>query len=615
MNSWQQKDGNLVCRSSICLSVVVVLFVVVSCQNQLVAATATYYVDSSASGSNNGLSEDTPWTLTQVNGAMAATLIKPGDHIKFKRGATFSPEAGQDKTLKITASGEANNPIVFESYGDPNDPLPIFDGSRKLSSWTLLSGNIYKHDLTESNRPRMLYFGEKAMPAITTLQFASVPEILKKNAILMQTAGVVWSAFWATGVDHGNNTVSGITFNDIDPNTDVTARQLDENGMQTVLVPSLGPPTIIVTTDGLTEPGHWYWDSGKLYLYSEGAPGSTVSVSFTEAGTSDCLSRAPWTCSDNGAYFDILTEHVVIKDIQLRGFNDFGIILRKGNNITIDGMEIYGCGANGIQMYNSSNITIQNNSIDSVGNGIVAWADPLDPAGWSVDNNILNNTVSSSRGSGISLSVVARPTPDPSRVSRNLISGNTISNANAMSYDGGGVYTWHAGTNTIESNFIHDCGSLSRASAGIEIDNSGDPMVIRNNTIERNSSGGIVVSGAGHQITGNTLRNNGATSRKGAQIVFFRALSVASGCRVTGNTMEVDQNYHFIAGNPGSTAGHYINYNTYRSQWDELFRWDTWDDQWMDFETWQKTTGHDTGKRNSLLQFMPAIQAEGNVKK
>lgn len=600
-----------VCGLSVLLQVAVLVFTVASCRNVLAAD--TYYVDASASGGVYDGSLVNPWnTLAQVNAAMGT--FNPGDHIRFKRGGIFITVPGQDNTLKITVSGEETNPIVFEAYGDSNDPLPILDGSRELGSWTHHGGNIYKHDLAEINRPRILFFNGKAVPPITTLQFADVPAILKKDAILMQKDGV-YITLWATSVDHADNTVSGITFYDILPDKNVYARQLDENGVQTELDPHLGTPTIIATTDGLTEPGHWYWDSGKLYLYSEvDRTGSTIPVGYTEDGENDCA-KIPGACAENGIDIQPLKEYVVIKDIKVKRFNDFGVVIRKGNNITINGIEIYGCGIVGIQMYNNSNNIIQNTTIDSVSNGISIWAYSPDPSGFSMNNEILNNTVSNCRGGCITLSSeFITPNPDPTRVSENIIYGNTISNANTMSYDGGGVYTWYAGSNTIESNIIRNCGSLVLASAGIQIDYSGGPMTIRNNTIEHNSIGGIAVSGDGHQITGNTLRNNGVSSRsRSAQIGFFHALSSASNCTVTGNIMEAGQGQHMILGNPGSTSGHTINNNLYYSQSKTLFNWNDWSDAWIDFETWKSRTGHDANSKlylslpPSILLFMPAI--------
>ncbi len=595
----------------------VILFVAVSWQNVFAAVAKNYYVDASASAGGDGLSEATAWkTLAQVNAAM--DTFQPGDHIRFKRGETFATGAGPDTSLKITASGLENNPIVFEAYGDPSTPLPIIDGSRELGAWVHHAGNIYKHALTESSRPRILFFSGEVLPAITTLQFADVPAILKKDAILMQKDGV-YTTLWATSVDHVSNTVSGITGYDILTDKNVYARQLDENGVQTELVPHLGTPKIISTPDGLTEPGHWYWDSGQLYLYSVvSLVGSTIPVGYTVNGAVDCFGLG---CVGNGitiAAQNAQAEYVVVKDIKVQRFNDYGIAINDSSNITVDGVEVYGCGETGIQLWNSNNNTIQNNTVGSTGSGISMWAHPgLCSSGAfcsSMNNEILNNTVSNCRGACIAMSSeYGWGDYDPDRVAGNLISGNTISNANTMSYDGAGVYTWYAGSNTIDSNIIRNCGSPVLASAGIEIDFSDRPMIIRNNTIEQNSTGGIVVSGAEHQITGNRLRNNGVSSWRGAQIGFFLAHKYASNCTVTGNIIETDQNQHFIFGNPGSTSGHIINNNVYRAQSRTLFNWNDWSDIWIDFETWKSHTGHDADSKFyfspplSTFSFMSAI--------
>jgi hypothetical protein len=69
----------------------------------------TYYVSSTGSDSNNGLSPLTPWqTITKVN---AHTFV-PGDTILFLTGNTFSGAIYVPQN-----SGTAANPVTFGSYG------------------------------------------------------------------------------------------------------------------------------------------------------------------------------------------------------------------------------------------------------------------------------------------------------------------------------------------------------------------------------------------------------------------------------------------------------------------------------------------------------------------
>ena len=73
-----------------------------------------YFVDSvNGSDSNDGSSPDKPLkTLSKINGAK----FQPGDVINLARGSKFTGG------LNITASGTADKPIIFRSYGTGNKP-------------------------------------------------------------------------------------------------------------------------------------------------------------------------------------------------------------------------------------------------------------------------------------------------------------------------------------------------------------------------------------------------------------------------------------------------------------------------------------------------------------
>jgi len=202
----------------------------------------------------------------------------------------------------------------------------------------------------------------------------------------------------------------------------------------------------------------------------------------------------------------------------------------------------------------------------------------------------------------------------------NTISGNNISGANSMSYDGAGVYTFNAGSNSIHSNTIRDCGSKYLRSAGVMVDvESGGStlaMSITDNTITGNSTAGIAVSGSGHKITGNTLEGNGEDFMDGrGQLQFFASGSSASNCTVTGNTVTASTNRHFLVAEGGSTSGHYFNCNSYCGTAEKQF---SWAGEWMDFATWQQKTGHDSRSVLNgatpcrILYFIPAMITGGS---
>lgn len=110
-----------------------------------------YYVDSAAgSDSNNGTSSATPWkTLTKVN---AVPQYQPGDHIKFKRGGSWTG------TLHVVGTGSSSARLVVEDYG--TGAAPIINGagaSETVNLWnksyfTLQNLEIVNDSATASAR-------------------------------------------------------------------------------------------------------------------------------------------------------------------------------------------------------------------------------------------------------------------------------------------------------------------------------------------------------------------------------------------------------------------------------------------------------------------------------
>lgn len=94
--------------------VVVVLAISFVAPQAAYAAGTTYYISTSGSDSNNGLSTSTPWrTLAKV----ASVTLGPGDQVLLKSGDTWTGE-----TLTLNGSGTAASPILVSNYGTGNLP-------------------------------------------------------------------------------------------------------------------------------------------------------------------------------------------------------------------------------------------------------------------------------------------------------------------------------------------------------------------------------------------------------------------------------------------------------------------------------------------------------------
>ena len=110
---------------------------------------STYFVDSvGGSDSNGGLSAQTAWkTVAKVN---TSTFVA-GDTVLFKRGGVWT------ESLVPLSSGAAGNPITFDAYGQ--GPAPLLTGYLGLptTSWTLVSGSVWKATVTASSMNYVLF--------------------------------------------------------------------------------------------------------------------------------------------------------------------------------------------------------------------------------------------------------------------------------------------------------------------------------------------------------------------------------------------------------------------------------------------------------------------------
>ena len=82
-----------------------------------------YYIDCAGNNANSGLDDTHPWADFNTNGH-GLNFFSPGDHVKFKKGCTFTGTASE---VWMHSKGTPPNHIVIEPYGTGADP--IFDAS------------------------------------------------------------------------------------------------------------------------------------------------------------------------------------------------------------------------------------------------------------------------------------------------------------------------------------------------------------------------------------------------------------------------------------------------------------------------------------------------------
>ena len=205
-----------------------------------------------------------------------------------------------------------------------------------------------------------------------------------------------------------------------------------------------------------------------------------------------------------------------------------GIYVSKSQNILIENCEISNTYYNGITTLYSSNITIDNNSINAsrYGFGIAVWN--------TTESVITDNKVDLTYWSGITVS-------DGSNY--NMIGNNVVSGSGQMGTLGDGIEigaTLHSGGtvgNLVFNNTCHD-----NVVDGISVAQSNGTVVSGNFVFNNGAAGiGIESNSAETQIVGNLVFNNSAIFRQGAGIAVMGPLTrdtIISSNSVFGNWEE-----------------------------------------------------------------------------
>lgn len=177
-------------RSKIVHFVTLIAFILAAISlpgNVVFANNTTYYVSTSGSDSNNGISTSTPWkTLAKVS----SITFNPGDKILLKCGDTWNNE-----TLTLHGSGTSTNVIELGSYGTGEKPTIINNSNTDVIYGTNLSFWLINN----------LKIGCTSTTRIDSTQFDS-----EETAIYLKYDGtgpyygmqIRGNEFYGTGVDY-----------------------------------------------------------------------------------------------------------------------------------------------------------------------------------------------------------------------------------------------------------------------------------------------------------------------------------------------------------------------------------------------------------------------------
>ena len=497
------------------------------CLLSLIASATDYYVSSAGDDSANGLSSSTPWkTISKVNSVFST--LKPGDRVLFRRGDSFYG------SLKIAKSGVSGSPIVIGAYGTGANP--IISGFRNISDWSSHGNGVYTKAISCESSPNMVTVNGANTPigrwpntgyltidshvsntSITDTELPSSPDWTGAEVVIRKRS-YIWDRNLIT--DHSGNTIRYTSGSHYDAKDGFG--YFIQNDIKT-----------------LDQTGEWYYDGSNFYMYfGSGGPGNySVRVS-----TIDCL-------------INILNyNYITIENLQLEGGNNYGIQISNSSYITVKDCNINFTGTTAVYgPWNgtSSYCRILNNTISNSNNIAI-----------KLMGDHSNATVTGNRISGTGLIIGMGNSGDESYVGMTLygnnslaqynrientgymgiifsgnntaISNNLINNFNLVKNDGGGIYT-HIGSDTpktgqkITGNIIlngkgydQGCTPVEAFAHGIYLDERVSNVNVSNNTLAHCSVSGIYIHNS-HElvIENNTSYDNGSNDADiGGQMLF-----------------------------------------------------------------------------------------------
>ncbi|WP_083928188.1 right-handed parallel beta-helix repeat-containing protein [Spirosoma panaciterrae] len=523
-------------RLSICVYLVSVVFCL-----QSVKAQRTFYVSSAGNDSNNGLSQSAPFqTINKIN----TLTLQPGDVVLFRRGDTFRG------MLTIQNSGNASNPIRVDAYGSGNKP--ILSGAVPVTGWTNVGSNLWQANCSSCGTVvNGLYSNNVPLPLgrypnlnTTNKGYLTVQSHQGKTVLVSQQSlstnwmggevvyrPTLWILNRATITQQSGNT---LTLDNANADYDIT----DGWGYFIQNHPST-----------LDQNGEWYYNPSDktIRLYNSQDPNSQ-SVTATVYSQGIRLANA---------------SYVVIQNLQVTQDLNIGVYAANLSNATIANLDITNSGEDGMAIHgNGSAVTIENNLIDQVNNNgveIQAYTGLafrnnkvrrvalLPGRGKSGDgqyrgidvNTTTNTTISNNLIDSIGYNGISFST----QTTGLTINQNVISNFLLTKNDGAGIYTFNgyqlSMTNIkVTSNIVYNgfgssegtlVGSTFSGVNGIYLDGCVQNVEVSNNTVFNcNGIGIFMIDALNNSVFQNTCFNNAES-----QLV----LSAGGSCAPRNNTI------------------------------------------------------------------------------
>lgn len=473
-----------------------------------------YYISATATGSDDGITTSTPWTLAQLN---AATL-SAGDKVLFKTGDTFYG------TLTVTSSGSSGNPITFGAYGSGN--LPVISGWTTITSgWTDEGSGIYSKVITSDSQTNMVtidgveygmgrypnsgtyltFESHSGTTSITDNELTSSPNWTGAEVVI-RANDFTWTRGTITNHSGSTITYTGGTWTPGDGNG-----YFFQNSLQT-----------------LDTFGDWYHDTsaGKFYMYF----GASNPTDYTiKVATKDYLittsGQSYITVENldiqgsisNAVYNSVSSTYFNIQNCNISFAGDWGIRINSQGGL-IDNNTIHDCNQGAYKGENSYG-TVTNNTIYDTGTIIGASTGYYIAMMIESGNDYIQvkyNSINNSGYNGIFI-----------KSNYVEVQYNYINNTCLVNNDGGAIYTGGATGNTnmlIDHNIVLNVIGYTSAMAtpftlvhGVYLDEHADTITVTNNVF-----GYCGHSGIGLHYATNTNVDNNTFFNNGTDGIFFQ---------------------------------------------------------------------------------------------
>ncbi len=466
--------------------------------NQISAT--NYYLSASGNDANPGTSSALAWkTITQLNTKLADNTIQPGDSIFFKRAGTFEGQINVN-----------TNNLYFGVWGTGNKKA-IIKGSKKITGWTLVSGNTWRATLTTA--PSSLFSkGIYQTPA----------RYPNKDWLFLDNSGTTTAVndpdIGASGINWTGGAIVLRTVDWLYETRNVTAQSGNQiNYPAMSYTPGAGRNFYLTGVQAALDTlGEWFYNATEQKIYYVAPAGINPKKLTMEAGIYENGIKTNWNPTqiriENLEFRYQSAEGVwlagagaadnTIKNCIFRSCKTGTWVM--GTNIVVQGNKFEDVLYRGMTAELSGTSAVSTNTFKRIG---------LYPLFQDYSAGIFifqsaaiynNNTLDSCGGDGIRINVSSNFT----------LEKNIVTNALLTISDGGGIYSYDSNNGTIRQNFVSLIkgdinGTPGGIANGIYIDNYCHNINVENNTVYDVSGDGLVSNAGTNHLTfrANTVYN------------------------------------------------------------------------------------------------------------